>query len=332
MILSDILVARVMHEYGYDDCLLSHSESGYRNTSHTVIHKDKTYNLIVYKSEPGVVDTINRINEVGKHLQRYKLPVRAPVDRRILRLGDTKSYVALYNYLPGVTIPWEAYTMKHIKLLGSALGHLHRGLSDLSGDGYPNVSDQYRVYLTQMRNYFNNTLIGQAIYEKLDVKLSSGVFDELTTFIDAANLTPNQQLLHMDLVRGNVLFGGISFDKRFTIGDVSITGIIDFEKISFGNVIFDLARTMAFLFVDCKYKTEDKVRKYFLESGYIKRGMGTYLPLQLPDGRDGLETGISLFLLYDFYKFLLHNPYESLKENHHYLATRDILKARKVLQ
>jgi hypothetical protein len=37
-------------------------------------------------------------------------------------------------------------------------------------------------------------------------------------------------------------------------------------------------------------------------------------------------------LLHDFYKFLLHNPYESLASNEHYIRTIALLKARGVLE
>jgi Ser/Thr protein kinase RdoA (MazF antagonist) len=130
-------------------------------------------------------------------------------------------------------------------------------------------------------------------YRKLLEKLGSG---------------PSQQPLHMDFVRGNILFD-----------DDKITGILDFEKASLGHVIMDVSRTLAFLLVDCKYKTPEKVRKYFLKSGYFKDTGGKIINLKL------MDLLIEMFLTYDFYKFLRHNPYESLLQNQHYLRTRDIL-------
>ncbi len=71
-------------------------------------------------------------------------------------------------------------------------------------------------------------------------------------------------LLHMDFVRGNILYSQNH--------ELRISGILDFEKAAYGSPLFDIARTYAFLLVDCKYKSEKEIGKYFLRSGYIKRG------------------------------------------------------------
>jgi hypothetical protein len=56
-----------------------------------------------------------------------------------------------------------------------------------------------------------------------------------------------------------------------------------------------------------------------LHSGYEKRGKNK---IAYPELLDPLT---SFFLFYDFYKFLLHNPYESLEKNEHYLRTKQYL-------
>lgn len=113
----------------------------------------------------------------------------------------------------------------------------------------------------------------------------------------------------MDFVRGNILFE-----------DTDISGILDFEKTASGHTIVDIARTLAFLLVDCKYKPYDKVDKYFLYSGYQKRGRSKDI-----GNDDDRNQFVEMFLFYDLYKFLLHNPYESLRLNEHHVRTKDIL-------
>ena len=71
------------------------------------------------------------------------------------------------------------------------------------------------------------------------------------------------------------------------------------------------------------------MRKYFLGSGYRKRGRGT---VAFDNKQDILEALITMFLTYDFYKFLRQNPYESLMENHHFIRTERMLRDRGVLQ
>jgi len=149
-------------------------------------------------------------------------------------------------------------------------------------------------------------------------KLSLGFavsFDRYERLLSGCCRLPDTQQLHMDFVRGNILFE----DER-------ITGILDFEKTAVGHPLFDVARTLAFLLVDCKYKTEDEIYRYFLQSGYHKRGAAKldYYP-------GLLERLVEFFLLHDFYKFLRHNPYESLNDNEHFVRTVSILTRGGVL-
>jgi Ser/Thr protein kinase RdoA (MazF antagonist) len=122
----------------------------------------------------------------------------------------------------------------------------------------------------------------------------------------------------MDMVRGNILFDTTA-DTPWQIDDVRLSGVIDFEKTAIGLPVCDMARTLAFLLVDC-LKPADKISKYFIDSGYRKRGSMDIIHIEL------LPYFIRLFLLHDFYKFLRHTPYESLRDNYHYGRTCVILK------
>ncbi|MCL2085369.1 class I tRNA ligase family protein [Candidatus Saccharibacteria bacterium] len=111
------------------------------------------------------------------------------------------------------------------------------------------------------------------------------------------------------------------------VGSVHLSGIIDFEKAALGHPTLDLARSFAFLLVDVPSKPPKKIFKYLIESGYNKRGQS-----QIDLDPKLFESLANFFLIHDFYKFLRHNPYESLASNHHYLKTRDILLASNMLQ
>ena len=283
-----------------------------------------TLNLILYKHEQGIEDTVRVANQVGTALAKAGLPARLPADDRILRLSYPNQirYCGLYNYLPGHTIPWEAYTMAHIKLLGKTMSDMHHTLQ--TGDiAAPDITIVLRAQVQRMNTYFAGLGVQRAMREKLNIAEFSRVFTSFHALLNTLQSAPGQQPLHMDFVRGNILFDGVG-------QSLQISGILDFEKAAIGHPVFDVARTLAFLLVDCKYKTEDQVRKYFLISGYQKRGAH---PLQLPtiSGASVLEALVNLFLLIDLYKFMLHNPYESLADNEHYVRTRDLLLKRNVI-
>ena len=306
---------RVLAAYSIVPVEIHCYQKGYRNEIWPVLTRDgRMINVTFYKREPGIVERINRADAVSEYLADAGMPTRRRIDSRVLQLkGRTLTYVAVYTYLPGLTIPWEAYTMRHIKLLGKTMSDMHVFLQDMPMDNLPSVYDEYLAIIDRMEHYFASDDVKRAVAGKLHVTLKVS-FDDYRQLLHTCEALP-QQPLHMDFVRGNILFEG-----------ENISGILDFEKTARGNTVVDIARTLAFLLVDCKYKTEDKVRKYFLQSGYAKRG-----------ARDDIgddftrERLVELFLLYDFYKFLRHNPYESLAANEHYTRTRDILVNRGVI-
>jgi len=268
-------------------------------------------NVTFYKREVGIVERIKNADAVSEFLSLSGLPVRRRIDNRILVLKSDGLSIntGVYNYLPGNTIPWEAYSMEHIKALGRTMSDMHAFLLQMSSIKLLSVYDEYLAIVERMREYFSKIEIQNAIINKLGLQISLGCLNLYRELLQKYNEIPNQQPLHMDFVRGNILFDGYR-----------ISGILDFEKTAAGHPIMDIARTLAFLLVDCKYKTNEKVTKHFLYSGYQKRGKNK-------DIGDSIARNklVEMFLFYDLYKFLLHNPYESLESNEHYIRTKDIL-------
>lgn len=206
--------------------------------------------------------------------------------------------------------------MDHLKQLGTAMASLHKSLKSYNVAILPEVELENAAIFERMRHYFNDRDVINAAAHKLQVRIIPRDFAQL---LAQCRHLPRRQALHMDFVRGNILFEG-----------TQISGIIDFEKAAAGSPLFDIARTLAFLLVDCKYKPEEKTRKYFLRSGYLKRGK-----MELTDytisGKSVLEELINFFLMHDFYKFLRHNPYEALEQNEHYIRTKALLLKRRLI-
>lgn len=315
------ILQNIAEMYGLEIDSIIATEGGYRNLSHSFLTKDgRRLNFILYKREPDSVELIKRTNALGLHTARKGLSVRHPADERILKVGGR--YGSLYDYLPGETIPWESYSMKHIKLLGWGLAGFHTAAEDFTGD-LPNVEDVYLETCGRMESYFADQNVVRALREKLNLSVFLPDFNPM--LVEAKKLT--RTVLHMDFVRSNVLFGA---DSALRLGRTALTGMLDLEKAARGHQLFDLARTLAFLLVDCA-KPAEKVQKYFLESGYKKRG-GRSVESVWFEGENLLEKLMTMFLVYDFYKFLRQNPFESLPENHHFLGTERILRDHKVLQ
>lgn len=335
------VITKVLEKYGVTHTAIGDAQKGYRNSSYKITLTQaipgtaiKEANLILYKHESGILDRIRQANHASDFLANKGLPTRHS-QGSILKLqsGSLIRYCALYNYLPGSTIPWEAYTMDHLKVLGMAMSTMHHTLEGLSAAQSPKVTDEYRSILARMTAYFGNPDVATAMQAKLQLTLQP-VFMQFGELLSVCDQLHGQQQLHMDFVRGNILFAPAIGEGNLEVGKVRISGILDFEKAGRGHPILDIARTLAFLLVDCKHKTGSQVRKYFLHSGYSKRGIAP-LPLRgfkRPGGNtEILEELVSLFLLYDLYKFLRHNPYESLHQNEHFVRTKEILLKRKII-
>lgn len=337
---------KILAKFGYADQVkqIFPTETGYRNSVFPIeLESGQKLALIFYKAEPNILTKIKLSNQVSNFLAEQNWPVRHTCQvnqRTILQLGHQNKlhYCCLYNYLPGATINWADYSMKHIKLLGQVLGHLHHDLKKFTianEEIYnPEILNLESKIIT-MNKYFCDTKIVLALEQKLKLALNQATFKQFKKLMSQQQQLPHQQWLHMDFVRSNLLFehhtaaelnATVTQDKfSFPTSHASapdyltISGILDFEKTAFGSPILDLARTLAFLLVDCKDKSEPKIIKYFIYSGYHKRGTQP-----LPDMKLVMNF-TQFFLFYDFYKFLCHNPYQSLPLNEHFVRTRDYL-------
>jgi len=331
------VIERILDAYGISYETIALPQKGYRNSSYAIeLPNDQRLNVMVYKAEPNILNRIKRAHVTEDILAGKGLPVRQLKDPRIIQLkfGETVQYAAIYNYLPGATIPWDAYTKDHIKLVGMAMSTMHAYLKN-AGTVENSVVDEYAEINKRMGKYFSQPGVRDAMRQKLRITLDISVFAGFGQVLKQCVRLPGQQILHMDFVRGNLLFSPANPTDRFVVGDTALTGIIDFEKVAYGHPAFDIARTLAFLLVDCKRKPDDKIRKYFLQSGYNKRGKARFSETAVTDGSGSfylLEQLTSLFLVYDFYKFLRHNPYDYLDSNEHFIRTRDILISQKVLE
>jgi Ser/Thr protein kinase RdoA (MazF antagonist) len=319
------VVPAVLDAYGVTDYLIGAVQKGYRNESYPIKLSDGTSaNLIFFKRESDIVQRMKRADEVAARAHSAGLPVRTRYDQRVLHVADGR-YAGLYTYLPGATVSWEAMTMKHIKLLGQAMGDLHAALKDeQSIDGYK-IAGELLSLNERMQLYFTKPEVVAAMRDKLSVTMEETLFDSFRSLLEHVAAMPGQQLLHMDMVRGNVLFAEAGPTDKWQIDTIALSGVIDFEKAGIGHPILDIARTLAFLLVDSK-KPASKIQRYFLDSGYHKRGEQ---PLPSPQL---LPLLVRFFMLHDFYKFLRHTPYESLRHNYHYTRTHDLLKTYGIIR
>ncbi len=320
--MNNSLVARVLKMYGVDYLKILSSQKGYRNEIFPIeLHDHSIVQLTFFKNEPDILQRVERADVVSGYAAACGLPTRTRFNKKTVQLLSQHHliYAGLYNYLPGNTIAWEAYTKTHIKLLGQTMSDLHAVLAKQDFKDQPNVADESKLLLARMESYLINDDVRSALFKKLGITIDVD-FRKYYKLLDGCAGLPGQQQLHMDFVRGNILFAPASNVDKCRLNNLAISGILDFEKTLVGLPVFDVARTLAFLLVDCKSKTRDQVWKYFLDSGYIKRGAA-----KLSYSNRLLHQLVQFYLLHDMYKFLRHNPYESLDQNEHFMRTKYIM-------
>lgn len=314
-------------------------QKGYRNESYALtLANGEIVNLLFYKREEGILHRIRRADSFSHQAAMAGYPVRDRYDKRTVKLQTSRgaSYAAVYTYLPGATIPWEAYSRRHIKLLGWAMSDLHAVGNDAAvSQDQTVIPHEMTPIVARMETYFHDVGVRSAMQKALGVTLTSQVFTRLGRLLAVVGSIQDRTLLHMDLVRGNALFAPATHSDCWQLKGLALTGVIDFEKASVGPPMVDIARSLAFLLVDCPFYDAAAIERYFIQSGYVKRGASGFDDAVEIDGytsRQLLHGLVGLFLLYDFYKFLRHTPYESLVSNHHYIRTRDMLLRRDMLQ
>lgn len=321
-------------------------EQGYMNTAFTVavldelsLQKGRKFVVVIYN--------VNRYNDQSKKfltqtyqaasaLERSGLPARTAVQNfksqliSEVKFSDGKiRLIGLYRYLPGSTIPWEGYTRRHLRALGRTMAEVHKIWSKYDGESsdIPCWGNYLESDCESMFGYFNAN--ENFIKNKLKVKLNSERGKQTINELRGVRIEVNSQcdlyqLIHCDFVRGNILFSDQKKDQTYPI-----TGILDFEKVMHGPREADLGRTLAFLLVDCKYKTRQEIDQYFLREGYLLKidQSESYSKLSF----NKLQTYINYFWMRDFWKLLQCNPYEDLSLNFHYGKTLQELKKQKLI-
>jgi len=312
-------------------------EGGFRNQCFKVDSDNKSYVLIIYKAEKGIRKLIDNAHSVASLLHSKGFPVRTNLktknekDYIYKKILGIYHFIALYNFLEGVTIPWEAYTRRHLKSIGKTLSDLHYTFKQSEVVKIKRLRIDLPEWdlitskeISSMKKYFKK--VEPWIIKKLKLKLNWLNIDKtFKNLIKDTNTYP-RNIMHYDFVRGNILFSN-KLNKNLDI--YPITGILDFEKVCIGPEIADIARTLAFLLVDCKFKDVITVRKRFLISGYIKRGKNK-LNHYIFKTKE-FNNLLIFFWLRDFWKFLVYNPYEYLYMNEHYKRTRQVLLDSKIL-
>lgn len=319
---SAVIIKRIAEQYGLSAVGVSDSEKGYRSHMYKFRAEGLPLCIVIYKNEPGILLKIKAANSVSDFLAAKGFACRRTRDPRIIVIatGKNRRYAAIYHYLPGKVIPWEGYTKKHLKAAGSALAQMHRLLMDYDQLPLPAVEDESLKLVDDMDAYFSRRPVTQAMQAKLQISIDLERLVLYRLLLLSTKRLPARQALHMDFVRGNILFDNNDTPK--------ISGVLDFEKVATGHRTFDIARALAFLTVDSKYKQPGEVYDAFFTSGYIRRGR-----MGLPKVRysykgakfELLPLLMEFFWLHDFFKFLKHNPYESLNQNQHYLRTRNLM-------
>jgi Ser/Thr protein kinase RdoA (MazF antagonist) len=298
------------------------------------------YNSNRYNDEKSAM-FLQEVDDIAGFLRSKGLPTRVAIKNLVgnavtqitqiqKQTENRNRYFSLFELLPGKTISWEAYTRRHLRALGMYLGKMHSGLRDFPKNELKSIAN-WSEYIVgdskRMRDYLtkNRAVILQKLNLIINFEILETALVNVSSFACPYNDPDLQpQLIHCDFVRGNILFSDMKSDFIY-----QITGILDFEKMLYGKVEIDVARTLAFLYVDCKFKTEDEIVKYFLNEGY--NTLGTIDFRQNKILLSQLENYMIYFWLRDFWKFLECNPYESLFENEHYFRTVEILKKYKII-
>jgi Ser/Thr protein kinase RdoA (MazF antagonist) len=302
---------------------------GYMNfVCHIDVQKEKSkksYVLIFYNS-----NRYEGIYQASQYLNEANIPTRTAYENSKgeliteIELDGTKRLIGLYNFLPGKTIPWEAYTRRHLHSLGREMAKIHNIWSK-----YRNKT-QYIPHWKQYLEVDSERLLSyllknkEVINKKLSINIDIKEIQKLTEELLEESQNKKEQLIHADFVRSNILFDNKKIGEYY-----EITGILDFEKVIYAPLEVDLGRTLAFLIVDCKYKDQKEVEKRFLKEGYMEEIENTQVKENIIGG--GLKQYMLYFWVRDFWKLLQCNPYEDLNKNEHYIRTIEILINQNIL-
>ncbi|MEP7104164.1 MAG: phosphotransferase [Candidatus Dojkabacteria bacterium] len=302
---------------------------GYRNLPLKLKTKSKSYTLIIYRNHEDIHNIISNANEFSEYLHNHNFPSRKIIrtikgESEIKLNGKSRKYFAcLYEYIEGETIPWEAWTRKHLILLGKSMSEIHNIGKDFPLMKLSSVEKVLEQQLKSLDSYLFDHKIQKTLQSKLNINIDETNFKIFHTKLEKIlkeTKDSSKTTLHMDLVRGNLIFENKAKELK-------LSGVIDFEKVTKGSSIYDIARTFAFLLTDCKYKTDREIIYNFLYLGYLDSRRTEFNK----EFKNDLPILVNFFWIYDFYKFLKHNPYENLNRNEHFVRTVARLRKSRIL-
>ncbi len=305
---------------------LTHIQQGYMNNvykfSCTDKNSEKKDYIVIFYNKNRYNSTqarafLEEVNAVTRFLSTSGFDCRTSIELegQHLKVIEGGRFMAIYNYLPGWTIAWESYTRRHLRSLGMQMKRMHELLSIYTERNEIKNIAKWGDYLVldsaRMREYFLDNK--ESIKRKLGYSINFDQIDKLVKSMHSSSKKDKyQQLIHMDFVRGNILFRDRKEEEIY-----EITGVLDFEKMLVGQVEIDVARTYAFLIIDCKYKSHDEINNYFM----TEVGVEFY----------AITHFVNYFWMRDLWKHLQCNPYESLCENEHYIRLVSELKKERLI-
>jgi homoserine kinase type II len=201
-------------------------ESGVNNTTRFIDHNSQTYVLRIYENHCDL-DKVKYEHAVLQKLQQGKLSFRVPSPKAALN-GNTYVHTqsakiaVLFNYIEGIRA--DLGNVRQVNSIGSAMGELVEHLEKLSiplAAAYERYYELYEIHPLVNRSRLN------AWMQEMETELGSAEMrllrNEIVRVEEAIPVWSRlpMQLVHSDLVAGNVL-----------AGKDSVTGILDFEFVT----------------------------------------------------------------------------------------------------
>jgi len=231
---------------------------GYGSLNYHIIDKDNNHYVLKHYTDPSELAMIQAETEILSIISgklQFEIPIIRSGKQISVHQYANKSFSRLLPYIKGSLLSKVKHSPELLYNFGKSIAELDRSL-----EGIRNAEIESRKFIWDLQYCLSNRPKIKYIADPSKAKLVEYYFDQFEHFVlpELANL--RYSIIHNDLNDYNILTDGNN-----------ITGVIDFEDITYAPLVSEIAIALAYIML--------KKKKPFETASQVIKGYQSVFPL-----------------------------------------------------
>ena len=207
---------------------------GYGSLNYYIKDKDNKHYVLKHYTDPSELDLVQAESEIINTISGklpFKIPINCSGKQTSVHQYADKSFSRLLPYIEGSLLSQVKHSARLLYNLGKSIAELDRSL-----EGIRNAEIKSRKFIWDLQYCLLNKPKIKYITDPSKAKLVDYYFDQFEHFVLPELVNLRYSIIHNDLNDYNILTDG----KK-------ITGVIDFEDITYAPLVNEIAIALAYI-------------------------------------------------------------------------------------